>query len=110
MDDAAAYGRSRRALPNPFSESFFVVSGSPKLLAGARWVTATAGDFSTLPRGGSRGFKNDSDEVAPMLILFAPGIVREPYFEALAEIRASGRTLSDEAWVELWAHHDQYPC
>jgi quercetin dioxygenase-like cupin family protein len=93
-----------------FSESFFVVSGSPMLLAGTRWVTATAGDFLHVAEGGPHGFRNDSDEVAQMLILFAPGIVREPYFEALAEIRTSGRTLTREEWVELWAKHDQYPC
>jgi quercetin dioxygenase-like cupin family protein len=93
-----------------FSESFFVVSGAPKLLAGSRWVTATAGDFLHVAEGGAHGFKNDSDEVVQMLILFAPGIAREPYFEALAEIRESGRTLSEEEWVELWARHDQYPC
>ncbi len=44
-----------------------------------------------------------------MLILFAPGPPREEYFQELAEIRSSGRTLTDEDWVALWARHDQYP-
>jgi quercetin dioxygenase-like cupin family protein len=93
-----------------FSESFFVVSGTVQLYAGTRWVTATAGDFLHVAEGGPHGFKNDSDDIAQMLILFAPGVAREGYFEALAEIRANGRTLSDDEWVELWAKHDQYPC
>jgi hypothetical protein len=44
-----------------------------------------------------------------MIILFAPGAPRERYFEELAEIAATGRTLSTEEWIELWARHDQYP-
>jgi hypothetical protein len=44
-----------------------------------------------------------------MLILFAPGPPRETYFTELAEIRESGRVLTDEEWLELWARHDQYP-
>jgi hypothetical protein len=44
-----------------------------------------------------------------MLILFAPGPPREKYFTELAEIRESGRVLTDEEWLELWARHDQYP-
>jgi len=44
-----------------------------------------------------------------MLILFAPGAPLERYFEELAEMAATGRTLSTEEWIELWARHDQYP-
>jgi len=42
-----------------------------------------------------------------MLIVFAPGIARERYFEELAEIRRSGRTLDDEEWADLFACHDR---
>jgi hypothetical protein len=42
-----------------------------------------------------------------MLILFAPGIARERYFEELADIRRTGRTLTDAEWAELFARHDQ---
>jgi hypothetical protein len=44
-----------------------------------------------------------------MLILFTPGPPRERYFLELAEVAATGRTLSDVEWLELWARHDQYP-
>jgi hypothetical protein len=40
-------------------------------------------------------------------VMFAPGIAREKYFEELAEIRAAGRTLTDEEWADLFARHDQ---
>jgi mannose-6-phosphate isomerase-like protein (cupin superfamily) len=104
-------GRSGGAGPHfhrTFSESFFILSGSVTLNAGDRLVEATSGDFLYVPEGGVHGFRNDGDEAASMLILFAPGAPRERYFEELAEIGASGRRLSDEEWTELYARHDQY--
>ena len=90
------------------SESFFVLSGAVRLYDGARWLDATAGDFLYVPAGGIHGFANESGAPASMLILFAPGAPREAYFEALAEIAASGRQLSDAEWTELYRRHDQY--
>jgi quercetin dioxygenase-like cupin family protein len=90
-----------------FSESFYVLSGTVRLFDGRAWLDAVAGDFLHVPDGGIHGFRNDADADASMLILFAPGIARERYFEELAEIGASGRTLSPEEWAELYARHDQ---
>ena len=91
-----------------FSESFYVLSGSVQLYDGATWASARAGDFLYVPEGGVHGFRNDADEAASMLILFAPGPPRERYFEELAEIFDSGRVLNDQEWTELCARHDQY--
>jgi mannose-6-phosphate isomerase-like protein (cupin superfamily) len=91
-----------------FSESFFVLSGSVRLYDGQGWVDGSPGDFLYVPEGGVHGFRNDADEPASMLILFAPGAPRERYFEELSEIFASGRELSDAEWTELYARHDQY--
>ncbi|WP_027344955.1 cupin domain-containing protein [Hamadaea tsunoensis] len=90
------------------SESFFILDGTVSLYDGATWRSATAGDFLYVPPGGVHGFANESGAEASMLVLFTPGAPREAYFEALAEIAASGRELSQEEWVELWASHDQY--
>lgn len=89
------------------SESFFILSGTVRLFNGARWIDATAGDFLNVPEGGVHAFGNSSDEPASMLLLFAPGAPREPYFEALAE-RAAGREFSDEEWTDLCLRHDNY--
>jgi hypothetical protein len=43
-----------------------------------------------------------------MLVLFTPGAPRGAYFEELAAIVASGRTLAEEEWTEPYARHDQY--
>lgn len=91
-----------------FSESFYVLAGTVSLGTGEEWVDAGAGDFLFVPEGGIHAFRNDSDEPASMLILFAPGAPRERYFEELADIVASGRQLSEAEWTELYARHDQY--
>lgn len=89
------------------SESFFILSGTVRLFDGARWIDARTGDFLYVPEGGVHGFRNESDEPASMLILFAPGAPREGYFEALAE-KAAGRRFSDEEWKEICLRHDNY--
>jgi len=89
------------------SESFFVLSGTVGFFNGERWIDATAGDFLYVPEGGIHGFRNDSNDAASMLILFAPGIAREPYFEALAEM-AAGRQFSDEEWASICIKYDNY--
>lgn len=91
-----------------FSEAFYILEGTVALYGGEGWVEATAGDFLYVPEGGVHAFSNRSDEPAAMLILFAPGVPREEYFKATAEIAESGRKLTAEEWTELYARHDQY--
>jgi len=91
-----------------FSESFYILSGAMRLFNGERWIDTSAGDFMFVPEGGVHGFRHESGEPASMLILFSPGAPREGYFEALAEISATGRRLSDEEWTDLYLRHDTY--
>ena len=107
-DMTARAGGASAHFHRTFSESFFILSGTVELFDGVRWADATAGDFLFVPEGGVHGFRNDADEAASMLILFAPGGPRERYFGELAEIAASGRQLSDEEWTDLYARNDQY--
>jgi len=103
----------RAAGPGPhfhktFAESFYILSGTVRLFDGERWVDAAPGDFLYVPQNGVHAFRNDGDEAADMLLLFAPAPPREKYFRALAEIAADGRTLTEEEWTRLFAEHDQY--
>jgi quercetin dioxygenase-like cupin family protein len=91
-----------------FSESFYVMSGTVRLYNGESWVDAAAGDFLYVPEGGIHAFRNDGDDPASMLILFAPAPARELYFRELVDISATGRTLTEDEWTELLARHDQY--
>jgi quercetin dioxygenase-like cupin family protein len=90
-----------------FSESFFVLSGELTIYAGGAWAPFAAGDYALVHEGGAHGFRNDGDEWATFLILFAPGIARENFFAEMAELRRSGRTLSPEEMTAFYARHDQ---
>jgi len=91
-----------------FSESFYVLEGTVRLFNDGKWVEGTSGDFIHIPPGGVHAFENESDAGAAMLILFAPGVARERFFQELAEIVNSGRQLAPEEWTELYARHDQF--
>lgn len=79
-----------------FSESFYVVSGTPRLYDGTRWVDATLGSFLYVPEGGVHGFANESDEPASMLILFAPGTTSTRSAEH--QRRGCGVALRSNCW------------
>lgn len=106
--DVRPHGGPRPHFHRTFSEAFFILDGTVQLYDGAGWVDAVVGDFLYVPEGGIHAFRNDGDVVASMLILFAPGIPRERFFTEIAEIYASGSTLSPEEWTEFYAGHDQY--
>jgi mannose-6-phosphate isomerase-like protein (cupin superfamily) len=90
-----------------FSESFYVLTGELTIYDGASWTPFGVGDYAHVPDGGVHAFRNDGDETSRFLILFAPGIPRERFFTELAEIRDTGRVLSQDEWVEFYARHDQ---
>ncbi|MFE9689631.1 cupin domain-containing protein [Micromonospora sp. NPDC005806] len=92
-----------------FSESFYILEGTVALYNGHTWTDATSGDFLHVPSGGIHAFANNSGGAASMLVLFTPGAPREAYFEELADIVATGRELTEQEWIELYARHDQYP-
>jgi mannose-6-phosphate isomerase-like protein (cupin superfamily) len=90
-----------------FSESFYVLSGQLTVYHGGSWDPFGPGDFALVHEGGAHGFRNDGDEEAAFLILFAPGIARENFFLEMAELRRSGRTLTPEEMTAFYARHDQ---
>ncbi|MBO0840981.1 MAG: cupin domain-containing protein [Sciscionella sp.] len=91
-----------------FGEAFYILSGELEVLANEVWTPAGAGDFVYVPPRGVHGFRNRSDDDVRFLILFAPGIARERYFEGLAELRAGGRTPTVEEIDAFAAEHDQF--
>lgn len=90
-----------------FSEAFYVLSGTVAFDTGDEELDVSQGGFLYVPPGGRHGFSNPTPEPASMLILFAPGVARERYFEELADIRREGRTLTESEWADLFRRHDQ---
>lgn len=90
------------------SESFYILSGTVALYNGKEWVDAVPGDFLHVPQGGIHAFKNESGEVALMLLLFTPGAPREDYFETLVAIGKGDVVLNDEERAEFYLRHDNH--
>ena len=86
------------------SEAFFVLSGTMRLYNGTDWVDGSQNDFLYVPPGGIHGFRNDADEPASMLMLFAPGAPREAYFEGFAQLG----DLTDDERREWFIKHDSF--
>jgi len=86
------------------SESFFVLSGTVRLYDGDDWIDSHPNDFLYVPPGGIHGFRNDADESASILMLFAPGAPREAYFEGFAQLA----DLSDEERAEWFIKNDNF--
>ena len=90
------------------SESFYILSGTVRLYNGKEWIDATTGDFLYVPQGGIHAFKNESGEVASMLLMFTPGAPREDYFETLVAMGKGDVVLNDEERAEFYLRHDNY--
>ncbi|MEV2246449.1 cupin domain-containing protein [Streptomyces sp. NPDC049970] len=90
------------------SESFYVLSGEVRLHDGTGWRTARAGDFLHVPENAVHGFRNESDSLVEMLIIFTPAEHREGYFQGLAALLADGNRPSREEMVALMEKYDQY--
>lgn len=86
------------------SEAFFVLSGTINIYDGNQWSDAHQGDFLYVPPGGIHGFRNEADEAASMLMLFAPGAPREAYFEGFAALA----DLTDDERRQWFARHDNF--
>ena len=84
------------------SEAFFLLSGTVKFYLGTDWINRTQNDFLYVPPGGRHGWRNESDEPASMLVLFAPGAPRNQFFEGLTQLGE----LTDDQRREWFARHD----
>jgi mannose-6-phosphate isomerase-like protein (cupin superfamily) len=89
------------------SEAFFILSGTIKLYDGsngADWIDAQRNDFLYVPPGGVHGFRNEADEPASILMLFAPGAPREAYFEGFEQLA----DLNDEERAQWFIRNDNF--
>jgi len=86
------------------SEAFFVLSGTVTLYDGTEWTAGNRNDFLYVPPGGIHGFRNEADQPASLLMLFAPGAPREHYFEGLAALG----DMTDDERHEWFVKNDNF--
>jgi mannose-6-phosphate isomerase-like protein (cupin superfamily) len=101
-----------RSGPSPhfhrtLAESFYILTGEVHVYDGHGWKPARPGDYLHVPPGGVHGFRNESGEVASMLLHFAPGAPREAYFEGLARL-ATGESMTAAERQEFMDLHDNH--
>jgi mannose-6-phosphate isomerase-like protein (cupin superfamily) len=87
------------------TESFYILEGTVTIFDGRAWAKCHTGDFVHVPAGGLHGFRNE-DGPARMLLHFAPGAPREPYFEGLA--RGIGDLTPDERDAFMREHDNHW--
>ncbi|WBB61042.1 cupin domain-containing protein [Streptomyces sp. WMMC500] len=105
-------------------EFFYVLEGELELLAfeptertaenwhlwespeGQRMVRATAGASMFVPPNTPHAFRNASGEPVRMLFQCVPSPVHELYFEEIAEIWSSGKTVDADAVEEMRRRYD----
>jgi quercetin dioxygenase-like cupin family protein len=104
VDIAPAGGGPPAHFHRAMSEAFFVLSGTMKLYDGTQWADGHQGDFLYVPPGGVHGFRNEADEPASILMLFAPGAPREAYFEGFAALA----DMTDDERQEWFIRHDNF--
>ena len=104
VDIAPAGGGPGPHFHRAMSEAFFVLSGTMKLYDGNQWADGHQGDFLYVPPGGIHGFRNEADQPASILMLFAPGAPRETYFEGFAALA----DMTDGERREWFIRHDNY--
>jgi quercetin dioxygenase-like cupin family protein len=104
VDAGPAAGGPGPHFHRAMSEAFFLLSGTIKLYNGRDWVDGTQGDFLYVPPGGIHGFRNEADEPASILMLFAPGAPREAYFEGFGQLA----DMTDEERREWFIRNDNF--
>jgi mannose-6-phosphate isomerase-like protein (cupin superfamily) len=104
VDIAPAGGGPGPHFHRAMSEAFFVLSGTMKLYDGNEWIDGHPHDFLYVPPGGIHGFRNEADEPASVLMLFAPGAPREAYFEGFSALA----DMTDDERREWFIRHDNF--
>ena len=98
-------GVARPHIHTGFSESFYVLSGSPTLLDGRTWAQAGPGSFLHVPEHGVHGFRNDTDEPVRYVVFgnrVSPEVVEYP---DLGQVTAQSRHPS-QTGDPLFLIHD----
>ena len=71
-------------------ESFFILEGEITFRIGDERFVAKAGTFANMPIGSLHSFKNETDEIARMIISVAPAGLEMMFFEVGQQVGSNG--------------------
>ena len=87
-------------------EFFYVIAGSPTILAGKERKVYGAGSAVVIPRMTVHGYWNESDEPIKLLITFCPALDHDQFFRALSELKRGPKETYAQNLAELRLRFD----
>lgn len=89
-------------------ETFMVTQGTLTIELGNRKQEATPGTVAYVPRFTPHGFRNDSDEMVKLTLIFNPSEKRESFFKGLQET-LNEVPVNPEKYLKLYNKYDSFP-
>jgi len=89
-------------------ETFIVNQGVLTIQAGQDTHQAEPGTVVYVPRFTPHGFRNDTDQVVKLTLLFNPAQKRENFFRGLHET-LSEQPIDPEKYLKLYNKYDSFP-
>jgi quercetin dioxygenase-like cupin family protein len=90
-------------------ETFIVTKGTLTVQLDKHEENVSTGGVMYIPRFTPHGFRNDSDKVVKLILLFNPAQKREGFFEGLYEVM-SEEPVNPDKFLKLYQKYDSYPC
>ena len=89
-------------------ETFVVTQGTLTIQTIDKDIAATQGTVVYAPRMTPHGFKNDTDGIVKLLLIFNPSQKREGFFRGLNET-LSEVSIDPKKYLKLYNKYDSYP-
>ena len=89
-------------------ETFIVNEGTLTLEFGSDVRTAKTGTVAYVPRFTPHGFRNDTNEVVKLLLIFNPSEKREGFFKGLHETLRE-TPVNPKKFLKLYNKYDSFP-
>jgi quercetin dioxygenase-like cupin family protein len=92
------------------NEGFYILEGEITFQIGEERVVATAGTFASMPIGMPHSFKNESNQIARMLITIAPAGLEAMFFGTGLVVPQGATTVQPATKEEIEKMMEVAPC
>ncbi|MBO0321914.1 cupin domain-containing protein [Muricauda sp. CAU 1633] len=89
-------------------ETFIVTEGTLTVMHGTEMKQLSKGAVVFVPRFTPHGFKNDSDAIVKLMLVFNPSMKREGFFKGLHQILGED-PIDPEKYQKLYNKYDSFP-
>lgn len=89
-------------------ETFIVSQGTLTVEVGENIKQAEAGTVAYVPRFTPHGFRNDTEEIVKVMLIFNPSEKREGFFKGLYET-LNEKPVNPKKFLKLYNKYDSFP-